>query len=521
MTRTRTLRMIAVPAAGALVAGFAVTTLAAPAQAAPAPCSYLTNSGLAPGEADFDGDGVGDVAYGVPARNPGGVGGSVIVTQSAKGTKKLTRTSIGGGASTSGDAFGTVVRTAEINGDHCTDLFVSAPGAYGSSGRVYVVFGAANGLGTGASTFTIAAPKVAKGDRFGAAFDVAAAYRGSNWSATLAVGAPGTDVTGLNDAGMVHRFYVEGYDTMQATRVWSWSQGAKGVGTAEAGDRFGEVVTVVAANSPDVVVGVPRENLGKTADAGEVDIRTSGDTVRVLSQKTKGVAGAPAKNDRFGASVVQSGLTLAIGAPGEKVGKATSAGQVHVFTQREDKYGNNIGGSYKVRRALTLDTAHVTGAPRKSDQLGASLTILRGLQHTNGLTVAAGLPNRKVGSLTGAGSVALFELTPKHCAKKAPVCGRVLSQSSKGVAGGAAKNAHFGANLGVFGEFGPTEINERRDTLVVGTPGGTYGKVKNAGLYVQWRPTTSKLVSNPAGVRAGGAFGMTEAARWSAPSLYR
>src|SRR5690349_10324603 len=77
--RGRLRRTVAAGAVVALVAGLAVTMTGGAAHAVYPDCQYPGEGSLAPGEADFDGDGRGDVAYGLPDHNAGSVGGSVIV----------------------------------------------------------------------------------------------------------------------------------------------------------------------------------------------------------------------------------------------------------------------------------------------------------------------------------------------------------------------------------------------------------------------------------------------------------
>ena len=110
-----------------------------------------------------------------------------------------------------------------------------------------------------------------------------APYRASGAAAgtvtsILAVGAPGTDVNGQQDAGTVHRFLVTatGY-----TRIDSLTQASSGIADEpEDGDYFGDVVRLVNTRPGDVstaqtvqlAVGSPGEDIDGVADAGTVSV---------------------------------------------------------------------------------------------------------------------------------------------------------------------------------------------------------------------------------------------------------
>jgi hypothetical protein len=132
----------------------------------------------------------------------------------------------------------------------------------------------------------------------------------------------------------------DGPDGVKAT---FFNQDSPGVpGTAEKGDGFGTDVQIADVDGdgyPDVVTGLPYEDLGSVANAGSVVVLRgtaeglTGTGAQVVTQDTGNVPGTPEKGDVFGRSVHlgdanRDGLAdLAVGAPGENA----NAGSVWYF----------------------------------------------------------------------------------------------------------------------------------------------------------------------------------------------
>ncbi|XRQ10607.1 FG-GAP repeat protein, partial [Actinomadura welshii] len=174
------------------------------------------------------------------------------------------------------------------------------------------------------------------GDRFGAS--VAAAWDPS-LPLRVAAGAPGEDLGGASDAGMVT---VLGYDGRQATEVSVVHQNTAGVpGANEDGDGFGATVAagvIRSASAPgpevSVAIGSPGEDLGDLADAGRVHGIQVGADPRVdgtVTQQTDGLGGEPRAGARFGAALAfgPGAASIVAGAPGH-AGK----GAVHAMPWR-------------------------------------------------------------------------------------------------------------------------------------------------------------------------------------------
>jgi len=219
-------------------------------------------SGTSVAVGDINGDGVGDVIIGAPATNsvPGsayvifgrgaGVGWPVI--DSNFGHVSLDTSAavpvINGvyglrfGGAANGDAVGTSVAAADINGDGAADVIIGAPGANagGGAGYTYVIFGGAARKGGAAWSNTnsldpgAGSPVISGIDGFrldGAAGDnagtsVAAGDINGDGSADLIIGAPGNG----SGAGGVYTGFARAPNATALSRAWPVTSG---VGTLE------------------------------------------------------------------------------------------------------------------------------------------------------------------------------------------------------------------------------------------------------------------------------------------------
>ena len=172
----------------------------------------------------------------------------------------------------------------------------------------------------------------------------------------VAVGVPGEDYKGKQDAGVVHVLYgsKSGARPRSAQLL---SQAGKMKGANEAGDFFGAVLASGDFDNDgfdDLAIGTPGEDVGGAVAAGGVivayggrnGIKTSGS--QALTQKGK-VPGKAEYLDTLGVSLAVGDFNndnfddLAMGAPGESIGSADSAGNVVVLYGR--KKGLNRRGT--------------------------------------------------------------------------------------------------------------------------------------------------------------------------------
>jgi hypothetical protein len=277
--------------AGSVASSAAAGTVTAGAQTAGAQTACA-------GAADFDGDGVDDVAVGDPFADD--EKGSVHVLSGAKVVPVTVPDLV------RGDAFGWSVRLAKVDADACADLVIGAPytdldGAE-DAGAAYVVYG---GGSKPPQRLTAAEPQ-----RF-AHFGWSLAARDD----LVAISAPYEDEGSLLDVGAI---YVR-KGTAELRRISQESVDVRG--NSEVGDQFGWAMAFGPKNG--LVVGVPYENddgAGRQVEAGKID---SGSVVfidDVLASKLTTLkldSPTAASGDRYGYAVAYSeGSGYALSSPG-------------------------------------------------------------------------------------------------------------------------------------------------------------------------------------------------------------
>jgi hypothetical protein len=386
-----------------------VTLMAAAAMLLPAAGPAVAQATV-PGP-DFNNDGFGDLAVGVPGEDLGtaaDAGAVGVLYGSAGGLvsdgRVLTQDTAGvPGTAEDGDGFGSALVAGNFNGDAFADLAVGAPGedvgAAADAGAVTILFGSSGGLvGAGAKLLTQGNPE--PGDSFGFALDVGQFEAGD----ALVVGAPGEDVGTATGAGAVSQVVDPG-GTPDEQLLY---QGAGGMaGTPETGDAFGWAIVSNDFNDSEgidsLAVGVPGEDVGAVADAGVVDVRYAPGFgqpfgLTVLTQDR------PEAGDQFGSALADGFLAesdgtvdLAVGAPGERVGKAAGAGAVSVV--KTDDTGFLATGGQLFYQGF----AGVPGTAETGDGFGAAVAVGGFGRGGNGLAV--GVPGEDIGAVDDAGAL--------------------------------------------------------------------------------------------------------------------
>ncbi|MGQ4719183.1 FG-GAP repeat domain-containing protein [Streptomyces anulatus] len=343
--------------------------------------------------ADLDRDGYADLVVGNPSEESGKtpVGSVTVVWGSAKGLKGGTALPRKGGG-----GFGRDIATGDFNGDGRPDIAtVSASDVLLYRGG----FTKSGGLG-----------KVSVYDR-----------EGQGWYAdSLAAGKVTAD--GKTDLVVVG---VRGIGSTFRTEAWFLKGAAAGLSSGPAKvidskphERLDAVIGDFDRNGyGDIAVGNPNASGGR----GSVTLWygvSAGPGSRSLSfsQSTAGITGASEADDAFGTSLAAGDADgdgygdLAVGVPGETVGKKSASGAAYLF--------RGGSGGLKGSRSAVFDKTlpGVAGGTAAQDYFGYDLR-LRDLDRNGRADLAVAVPGENTvrilpgakGGVTGAGSIVLRE----------------------------------------------------------------------------------------------------------------
>ncbi len=268
----------------------------------------------------------------------------------------------------------------------------------------------------------------------------------------------------------------------------------------------------VERNLP-VVVGAPGETVKGRANAGVVHVFPvdgAGEIVpgaELTVRQGRKAGDRPEQGDRFGASVVTGdfnadGYTdLAIGAPGEDIGRHRNAGRVHVL------YGGPRGYKRASRQVFDQSDAGVPGTNGRGDEFGATLAVYD--SNGDGIDdLAIGVPGERVGNAKRAGRVVVLAGGATGLTTAAALS---LTQGDGLVPGKPERGDRFGAALAGDGP-----------TLVAGAPYEDIGRRKNAGVVTvidNLLERAEVISTSPSqGARAGTAVDVSDfAIAWGAP----
>ncbi len=272
---------------------------------------------------DLDGDGVTDLAVGIPGDDTGGAdrGALQVIFLHADGTlkgqTKIAHNTGGGPTLANGDAFGTSVTSlGDLDGDGVPDLAVGAgrdDSGGTDRGAVHILF--MNSDGTVKNLQKIAhnfagGPSLVDSDLFGSSVASIGDLDGDGVT-DLVVGAQ-QDSTGGTDRGAVHVLFLNATGTVKNRQ--KIAHNFSGGPSLNNGDNFGAAVTAIGDldgdGVTDLAVGAVYDDTGGT-DRGAVHVLLMNTDGTVLSTQklASGFGGGPslANNDLFGSSLADAG----------------------------------------------------------------------------------------------------------------------------------------------------------------------------------------------------------------------
>lgn len=390
---------------------------------------------------DFNGDGIDDLAVGVPAEVVGGVatgainviygggpGSGLALAPAAPAPQFIHAAMVA--PSGGGDMFGHSLSVGDFNADGFDDLAVGAPNWNAGLGQVVVIYGAPGGLNVGGPApqcFRLGVGGVpgASGpfDLFG--FALASGDFNGDGNDDLAVGAPNDDVGGVTDAGSVCVLSGGGAGLTTAGAQF-WIQDALVDPTGcEAGDHFGDSLAAGNFNgacepSDDLAIGVSAEDVS-VANEGAVHViyGMTGVGLDALAGPgnqfwTPTLLGIAAVNDGFGRSLAAGDFDgsatsdLAIGVPNKTVGAAPNAGAAVVI------YSMCAPGLEVAVRAPQLWHLNAAGVPlaaAANDTFAAAL-VAGDFDGNGGEDLAVGVPGKTLGGIAQTGAVIALYSNP-------------------------------------------------------------------------------------------------------------
>ncbi len=394
---------------------------------------------------DFDGDGNGDMAVGIPEEDIGDhVGaGAVLVLYGTDAGLAADRSQLWHqgsedirGALESFDRFGSSVVAGDFNGDGVDDLAVGvrgeAIGTEDNAGAVNVIYGSPAGLtSAGNQLWHQDSPGIAssaeKGDYFsGVNNGLAAGDLNEDGIDDLVVAASEETAPGpgnLGKLGAVHVIYgsESGLTSAGSQLLHVFSGGEEGtyVGPSPVGD-FGFGASVIVGDFDgdsygELALGVlgpePGEGGGEFwigavfvfdgSAAGLVIVENE-----VWWQGTPGVAGKPEAFDRFGYALAAGDFDsdghddLAVGVPGEDLG-SISGGMVNLI------YGSADGLVVPGNHSIHQNSLNVAGTAEQGDFFGGELST-GDFDGDGYLDLVVGVPFEDIGSIANAGAVQVF-----------------------------------------------------------------------------------------------------------------
>ncbi|GGY06605.1 trypsin-like serine protease [Streptomyces hiroshimensis] len=371
---------------------------------------------------------------------------------------------------------------ADFNGDGIEDIAISDPkatvGGNAEAGAVRVVYGGGKGNVQLDQSLSFVPGEAEAGDRFGQS--LATVDYNQDGYTDLVVGVPFEDAGPVADAGMVSVVYGSagglGKGRVSEDFVQGQGNGALKASGNEKGDMLGWSVAAgkTRGGEPFIVIGDPGESIGAKEDAGNVFYVRGGTSVNLTQEA--GLSGGLEAGDRVGWSVAADANNIAIGGPGEDIDGAGDAGCVWVLSHQL-----NADRKPTERANINQNSDKVSGGSETGDALGTSVALVENGPNGDSI-LAAGAPGESITNAAGtdvknAGSVTTFKIP----ASGGWTQSQVIHQDQPDVIGGIETGDRFGETLQAINLSPKTAPTWQTLQLVVGVPGESQGPVTAAG----------------------------------------
>jgi hypothetical protein len=463
------------------------------------------------GVADFNGDGLADLAIAADQETVAGLksAGAVHVLNGSSdgltstGSKRFTENtpSIPGSAA-SGDLFGGALATGDFDDDGFSDLAVGVPGKdegplFGA-GAVVVLYGATTGL-SGAGSQRFAEPDV--GGASGSQYQFGTALTAGDFDGDgvddLAIGVPGQEVGSQPSAGAAGVLYGTPGTGLASDSSQLITEDDLPGGHPHQDARFGSAL--VAANfgvssEDDLVIGAPLDRDGPTT-AGSASIVYGSATgldasTGAIFRSSTFPGSHPGDTSFFGSTfawgrLAGNGLAdLVIGTPGETAGGRLRAGAVYLLL------GRDLGVTEVGARRITESAAGIPSDPQRDEFFGTALAV-GNFGGTTDDDLAISAPAEVVGGVEEAGAVFVV---PGSASGPNEAKTQRFTLDTPGIPGVAEDEGFFGEDSLAAGNFG----RGGRADLAVASRSETVAGKSLAGAFRALYGTVGGLTGNGA-----------------------